>query len=158
MVSTICCFETTLPACCSRYSSTAHSRAGIEHQIAQVDDTGLRRIAPRQRPDAGHEFGCGEGFDQVVVGARLEAAHPVFDGVTGREQQHRRGVAARTQAAHDFEAVDAGQADIEHRHLGGIALQLGVGLEAVDGQFDLHAMALQGAGQAVGQDGIVFDE
>jgi hypothetical protein len=35
---------------------------------------------------------------------------------------------------------------------------LKVGLETVAGQFDLHAVALQGAGQAVGEDGIVFDE
>ena len=39
-----------------------------------------------------------------------------------------------------------------------IALQLGIGLQAIGGQFDLHAMALQGTGQAVSEDGVVFDE
>ena len=38
------------------------------------------------------------------------------------------------------------------------ALQLGVGVQAIGGQVDLHAMALQGADQAVSEDSIVFDE
>ena len=114
--------------------------------------------APRQRANSRHQFGAGEGFDKVIVGARFQAAHAVFDGVAGGQQQHRQGVAARAQAPQHFEAVDAGQADVDHRHRRRRrALQQLVGQQAVAHQFDMDGLRLEHAHDAVGQHGVVFD-
>ena len=130
----------------------------VQHQVAERQHRGFRRVAARQRADARHQFGRGEGLDQVIVGAGLQPAYAVLDGIARGQQQYRGGVAARPQAAHDFEAVDAGQADVEYRHQRRITLQEQVGLEAVARQLDLHALALQGTDQAIGKDGVVFDK
>ncbi len=129
----------------------------VQRQIAQRQHGRFGRIAARQRFDARHQFGAGEGLDQVVVGAQLQAAHAVYDGIARRQQQYRYVAAARAQPPHHFEAVDAGQADIEHYHVRRIGtLQHGVRLAAVVDHVDCHAMPAKHARQAVGQHGIVF--
>ena len=69
---------------------------------------------PRLRPpqhglDARDQLARAEGLGHVVVGAELEAEHPVDLLVARRERDHRR-LAERPDAPADLEPVDAGQA------------------------------------------------
>ena len=54
-----------------------------------------------------------ERLGDVVVGAQLEAEHAVDLAVAGGEEQHRHVLVGADAAAH-LEAVDVGQADVEH--------------------------------------------
>ena len=56
------------------------------------------------------------GFGHVVVGAELEPGDAVGLLVAGG-QHHDRHVRVRADPAADLEAVDAGQADVEHDQL-----------------------------------------
>jgi hypothetical protein len=58
------------------------------------------------------------GLDQVVVGAGVEAGDAIRHLDTRGEHQHRRAVAAVAERAADLQAVDVGQADVEHDDVG----------------------------------------
>jgi hypothetical protein len=44
-----------------------------------------RRRPAQEGVQPGHQFGRGEGLDQVVIGAALQLLHPIFDGIAGGE-------------------------------------------------------------------------
>ncbi len=82
--------------------------AGVHFQVAGhgVDPS-------QQRFDPGHQFEHRKGFGQVIVGAEFEPENPVhFAGArTGNDD---RGVAGHgAGAAADFQAIDAGQHQVE---------------------------------------------
>ena len=62
------------------------------------------------------------------------------------------------QAPHHFEAVDAGNADIEHDDGNLGPLEHGVGFAPVMQHIDNHAGSLEDAGDSIRQDHIVFDQ
>jgi hypothetical protein len=55
-----------------------------------------------------------EGFGQVVVSASVEPAHPVFHAIACGQYQHRQRRQALTQGAQHGQAVDVGQAEVQH--------------------------------------------
>ena len=76
------------------------------------DGTGVSR-SPQQRADARQQFSGGEGLDEVVVGAFLEAADAI--ALFGARRQHddrHRGPAAHLPEY--FKAVDDRQHDVEN--------------------------------------------
>ena len=90
--------------------------AEVDRDPADLHELGGGRGAvgaAEHRLHAGDELGRRERLGDVVVGAELEAEHPVDLGVAGGEEDHRdrRGLA---QAAAHLEAVDVGEADVEH--------------------------------------------
>ena len=109
--------------------------------------------------DAREQLAHGEGLDDVVVGAELEAEHAV--DLLGLGGQHDDGDAARLrvglETAADFEAVDFGQHDVEQHevHTGG----LGEGFAAVGSCLDAVAVLLEVEAQEFTDGGfIVYDE
>jgi hypothetical protein len=82
-------------------------------------------VAAQDGAHPGDELAGLEGLDEVVVGAQLEAQHPVGEAVAAGEDEGRAGVLLLQQAQH-LQAVHVGQAEVE------------------DGQLGLH---LAGAGQ-----------
>jgi hypothetical protein len=54
----------------------------------------LAAAAPYQGVDAGQQLDRGEGLGEVVVGAQVEAAHALVEGVAGGEHEHVDGVVA----------------------------------------------------------------
>ena len=142
------------------HHAVAHAGAAggaVEREFAHGQHRRRLAVAPRQCPYPRHQLGAGKRFDQVVVGAGFQPAHAVFDSVTRGEQQHRHPAAARAQPPHHFEAVHAGQADIEHHHLGGIgALQQLVGSVAVIDHLHRHPLRCHHAAQAVGNHAVVL--
>lgn len=88
---------------------------------AEVDgdacDAQAGRIAGGIRPahhglHARHQLPGGEGFGDVVVGAELEAGHPVCLVAPGGEDDDR-DVAEALESAQHVEAVHVGEADVE---------------------------------------------
>ena len=63
---------------------------------------GLR--AAQQGLHAGQQFARLEGLGQVVVGARIQAAHAVVHAVQAGENQHRHARIGGAQAAQHFQA------------------------------------------------------
>jgi hypothetical protein len=70
--------------------------------------------APNQRPHAGDQLGEGKWLDEIVVGAGIEPEDAIVDGVLGRENQHRRRIAAGAQRGQHIEAVAFRQHEVEH--------------------------------------------
>ena len=58
-----------------------------------------------------------EGFGHVVIRAALESGDGVLHTVTGRQHNHRDGVAVGAQLAQHLESVDPGQTDVEHQQV-----------------------------------------
>ena len=73
----------------------------VEREPAALDDPAvLGARAALERPDAGQQLPEVEGLDQVVVGARVQAADPVRRRIAGRqhEEGRRSPVCLRAQA------------------------------------------------------------
>ncbi len=78
----------------------------IERQLAQFDQRfGASGLAPQQGANPGRQFFQVKRLDQVVVGAAIQAGHPVRYGVARSEYQHRNPVAAGAQRLQDLQAV-----------------------------------------------------
>ena len=91
--------------------------------------------AAAHRPDAGHQLAEAERLHHVVVGAELEAEHPVE--LVGPGGQHDdRHVRRRAQCPADVVPVHVGQAEVEQHEVvpaggeGRAAGADGVGVEA----------------------------
>jgi hypothetical protein len=83
-------------------------------QVTRAQDgRALDRAATRERPQPRGQLGEGEGLGQVVVGAGVQALHPVLHRVTGREHEHRSPDPVGAQAPADLEAVHARQHHVE---------------------------------------------
>ncbi len=135
------------------------ARLQVHAQVAQAQHAAAARlVAAHQRARARHQLAQRERLDEVVVGAALEPAHAILDGVARGEHQHRQVGALRAHAAQGLEAVDAGQADIEDQQVVGIlAHGDGHGFAAL-GAIDDPALGTQGTCGGIGQQGIVFNE
>jgi len=79
-------------------------------------------VAAGDGAHAGLQFGKRKGLGQVVIGAGVEAAHPIFDRVARRQQKDGGAVAQAAQVAHDLETIAAGKHDVEDHQLVGIGL------------------------------------
>src|SRR2546428_3245683 len=143
-----------------RPAAAAYLAAGDVHLEVRhaIERRRERRAAARQRLEPCNELAEGEGLRQVVVGAGLEPAHPVVQGIERRQHQDRRGVAAAAQLAAQVEAGAAGEADVEDDDV--VAAERGL-LEAVrkgGRERRIDALRAQAVAQQAGQFGIVFDD
>lgn len=92
-------------------------RADGEHRRRRA------RGAPHQRAQARCELVEVDRLDHIAVGAAVEAAHAVADGVAGGQDQHRQRTAGGTQPAQQLESGQARQPQVEHHGRVGLGLQ-----------------------------------
>ena len=94
-------------------------RQAVELEIADpVDGLGvLGAGAAVQHLDAGEQLGKGVGLGQIVVAAGAQAGDAVVDLAERRQDQHRRGVAARAQPGDHRQAVAARQHAVDDHHV-----------------------------------------
>ena len=107
----------------------------------------LDRGGPAHRgPQPGQQLVHAERLGQVVVGAGVERLDLVVLVLADRQDDdgHR---APAPQAAHHLDAVDAGQADVEHHHVGMALGRQAQRLLAGGGQVDLVLAGAQVGGQ-----------
>ncbi len=116
------------------------------------------RLAAPQRPHPREDLAEGVRLREVVVGAGVEAGHPVVHGVAGGEHQHRRGHAGLPHAGTEVEAAPAGEHHVEDDDVGAAvpgALQpRGEGGRVVH----LQPLLAQAFGQDPGLLEVVFDQ
>ena len=124
---------------------------------AAGDHRGRGRAAAGERADPGDEFGERERLGQVVVGAEVEAVHPVAH--RARRGQHQdAGLRRRAdQRGADRVAVDAGQVTVQDDDVVGVQQRLLDGGRAVVGHVRADALVAQAVGDVVGQFGLILD-
>ena len=129
-----------LPRRTSRVPGSRERSAKREHLV--VADGALRRSRARIRA---RQLLEGERLDEVVVGAGVEAGHPVVDRRPGGEHQDRGVVAGLAEPPAHLEPVHAGHGHVQHD---GVSRALGVGTKRgrpVLGELGLVALEPQGA-------------
>ena len=89
-----------------------HLRAGIEHEIADLDALILRRPAPAPGQARRRQESRSRTAEQIVVGAAVEAADTRVDRVASRQDEDRRRRARRPQLAAETQAVAVGKAEV----------------------------------------------
>jgi hypothetical protein len=70
-----------------------------------------------------HQFARQERLGEVIVRAHLQPQHAVDRIAARSEHDHRRGIARSPQPAHHRQAILARHHQIEHDHVGRLALQ-----------------------------------
>ena len=134
------------------------ARAAIDDEVADRERrVNGQRAAPQQRAHARRELVLDERLDEVVVGAGIEPAHAVFDGVARGEEQHRRRDAFGARIAAEREAVAPGQHDVDDRGVVRAAQQHVVAGLAVRGDVDGVFPAFEHRANRFGDLALIFD-
>ena len=115
-------------------------------------------VAAQQCADTGEEFAGGEGFDEVVVGAGVEAIDAVFDLAFGGEHEDGGALSEAAQFGGDVVAAAPGHHDVEQDQVGLVlegALQAGLAVGGGERAVPLvsERVAERGAHRA-----LVFDD
>ena len=78
----------------------------VEFQIGDADGVvGLRPLPAEQGAQPGEQFGHRKRFGEIIIAARIQPTHPVFDfGSRGQEQNWGRDVLT-TELAHDGKTI-----------------------------------------------------
>ena len=131
----------------------------------EVDDDGARAElgggaaglrAAEDGAEAREELPGGDGLREVVVGAELEAHHPVGLVAAGRE--HEDGdVAPRADAAAHLEAVEAGHHHVEEDGVVAAPLEHGEAAAPVGGVRRRDVVLREVGGDELGEAGVVVD-
>ena len=148
---------------------------GERDEVAVADDVGLPEIdldsteteaalgrwgrgadAAEQDFDASEELGEFEGLGDVIVGAELEADY-FIDGEAARGQ-HEDGEfeALLAELAADFEAIDAGERNVEQDQIEGLGGGALDGKLAGGGVIDGVAFGCEPVGQRHRERGLIF--
>ena len=93
-----------------------------QHVAGRLVASGADVGPPGHGADAGHQLSEAEGLDHVVVGAQLEADHPVDLLAAGGDDDDRHVGLGAEPAAH-LVAVHVGQAEVEQHEIDGARLQ-----------------------------------
>ncbi len=129
----------------------------VDAHAVELDEAAQSAIgAAHQGAAAGGEFGGFEGFCEKIVGAEIQRLDLVAQGAAGGEDESGQALAAAAQAAHQTQAIGAGQTDVDHGHG-----ELLVGDGRLGGFGAAHAeYGVVGRGEAardgVGHDVVVF--
>jgi len=107
-----------------RFTAPGAVRSRVERQIADLENCRpLLRRPPRQRAQSSEELVKGKGLGEIVVRARVEPGHSIFDRVACREHENRAPDTFAAQASTDLEAVEAvREHDVEDDHVVGSGL------------------------------------
>ena len=131
------------------------SIAPIAHAVGRRGGDGAG--AAQDRADARDELAGAERLDDVVVGAELEAQHPVGLVAAGGEHDHRHALVG-AQLAQQVEARAVGEHDVEEHEVGALAAgDLEAGGERA-GRLRAEALAGEGFRQRNRDRLLVLDE
>src|SRR4051812_43174860 len=130
----------------------------VEDEVADFQRGGAPRgAAAQQGPDPRQQLLALEGLRQVVVGAAVEAGHPVLGLGAGGQHQDRH-VAVAAQAAADLDSVEARQPEVEHDQVGHEPGGDVEGLDPVGRGADFVALVAERAAEDVGDVDVVLDD
>jgi hypothetical protein len=116
------------------------ARVVVELEVGETARLTVRLGAPEQGAEARLELPQRERLDQVVVGAGVQAGHPVVDRVAGGQHEHRRAVAGGPQAPAHLQPVEARHGDVEHDRVHVVVHEVVERRPPVGGDADLVAV------------------
>ncbi len=132
---------------------------GVDDEVAdEVRPGDVGAAATQQRVQPRGELGEREGLDEVVVGAGLQAPHPVVDLVAGGEDADGDVEAVRAQTPHDAHAVEVGHRHVEHDDSRRMAPDRGERLAAAVGRGHGEALEREGALEGLPDGRLVVDD
>jgi hypothetical protein len=131
----------------------------VEDQAASIHLQVARHgVDPaQQRFDPGHQFQHGKRLGQVIVGPQFQAENPVHFAGAGAGDDDRRVARHGTGAPADFQAVDAGQHQVEDQRIPTALLQQAHAFVAVGAVHHLELLIAQVQADQVGDMQIVLD-
>ncbi len=135
----------------------------VDHQVTAPDRAaglGVGQLAirpPQQRLDAADQLAHAERLHQVVVGAHFQPDHLVHLVRAGGEEDHRSARLA-SQLAQDLEAIDPGEADVEHDEVGRGVGEVRDRVLAGRLHADVVPLSLEGDLDAAGHGGLVLHD
>jgi hypothetical protein len=94
----------------------------------------------------GNHVGEMEGLDEVVVGAEFHGFDGAIHHVVGAHHEDDGGGIGFFQSAQDFDAIDAGQHDVEESEVGLLLGEQGQRIFAGGGRKNFEALLPQSAG------------
>ncbi len=112
----------------------------------------------QQGLQAGGEFAQVEGFEQVVIGAGLQAVDAVGHRVPRGEDQHRNLQALAAQLLQQLEAVFVGQAEVEHHDVEGRRFEHRPSSRSRSHALDGKALGGEAGHDAAGDQFVVFTD
>lgn len=88
----------------------------IHGQILQLKHAcGLiGRTTAQQHPNAGGQLIIGKGLDQIIISTGIQPGYPVLNCIPRRQQEHRRRIARRPQAAQQRQSIQLGKHKIKN--------------------------------------------
>lgn len=133
--------------------------ASVDDEVGDLDAVGFKGgVASGEGADAGEEFGDGEGFDEVIVGADIEAGDFVFGGVAGGEHEDGGVETGAADGLGEFDAVHFGEHEVEDEESEGLGEgDLEAGFSVV-GDFGVVAVFSEDPFEFGGDDEVVFDD
>ena len=114
--------------------------------------------AAEEGADAGEEFFGAEGFDEVIIGAGIEAFDAVLDHAFGGEEEDGDVAMEFAKFGADGEAIEAGHHDVEKDEVGLFAEGFFEADGAVLGGEDAVAIGGEGIGEGGAHGAFVFDD
>ncbi len=115
-------------------------------------------LAPGNGLHARQQLAHFHRFDQVVIGANLQAQHFLIERITRRQHDHRQAVTALAQAPQQRLAAELGQVQVQQQQvIVRLAQQLVSGVATVH-MVHHKGMLAQQPGQGLGQFQVVFDQ
>ena len=114
--------------------------------------------AAQQRAQACFQLIQVKRFGQIVVGTGIQTHHAVAHRAACCEYQHRGAQALRAGALQHLQAVEAGQAQVQHHGIGFTGQPVGQGTGAVGRYLNMQAAAHEGALQRGAHGGIIFNK
>jgi hypothetical protein len=117
-----------------------------------------RPPSPGQRAHPGQQLGERERLDEIIVGAGIEAGHPVVDGVARRQEQDRRRHATPAQVAQQRQSIELGQQQVEKDDVVARGQRMVASRDAIAGDIDGVARFAQALPQRAGNAALVLDD
>ena len=130
---------------------------GVDAQSAHADQV-IRRAGrtPEQGAQARQQLRHLEGFDQVVVGAGLQALDLLLPASACGQDEDGQQAALGAKPADQLQPGQPGQAEVDHRGIEGVLLRQPQALVAVAGRIYLPALGHERLAQACLQRGLVL--
>ena len=155
-------FQQRILARCERNADAGThggARRAVEDEIAHGDARILSPVrAAAECLDAREQFFKNEWLRQIVIRPGAQPAHAIVHRIARGEDEDVRPGAARAQAAEDFEAIQAGQHQIEQHGVVNILLRFPQAILAIRGAVHGIARALQPGGERTPQTLGIFDD
>ena len=135
------------------------ARFGVENEIADLQPV-LRTgcSAPLHRTQTRQQFTEAERLGEIIVGARVQAAHYVGNRVLSREHQHRGCDSLLTKLLGQFESIHLGQHDVEHDRVKLVGVSEFPAFAAVGSTHHVMALFGEAAAQQFEHAGFIFDD